>query len=328
MKNILKILTSVLSLILILSVVSTLGTFSVFSAEVEWQYVDYVEILGYRPAYSGENAKDNAAEIYLNNTSHVDLEVQWYTADKSGNAANEKYDAFVHGETYVMEVGIYTQKGYHFSTSLRLMIAEGFQVVFANSTSVVLSKTCVCTTLPKTIKEIHVTGFAAPIGGESTAEYAAKIKLTESKQASVTAVWTLAGTDEVPTTFYKGKAYTLTITISPNSGYTYDPNVAVYNCDNGMKLTSATMSAIVFKGTYECTAGATEPVKPQILLGDCNGDNKITVQDATAIQKHVAKLLTLNETSFTAADVTGDGALSVKDATMIQKYVAKLITSF
>lgn len=57
-------------------------------------------------------------------------------------------------------------------------------------------------------------------------------------------------------------------------------------------------------------------------LGDVNKDNKINVRDATEIQKHVAKVISLDNEAQMVADYNGDGRISVKDATEIQKKIA------
>lgn len=58
------------------------------------------------------------------------------------------------------------------------------------------------------------------------------------------------------------------------------------------------------------------------LRGDADGDGKITILDATAIQR---KLANLSNASFNekAADVDGSG-LDITDATMIQRYLVNL----
>ncbi|MBQ2825152.1 MAG: leucine-rich repeat protein [Clostridia bacterium] len=56
--------------------------------------------------------------------------------------------------------------------------------------------------------------------------------------------------------------------------------------------------------------------------GDVNGDGKISVQDATAIQKHLANLIDLEQIQKDAADVAGTPSLTIGDATAIQKYLA------
>lgn len=57
-------------------------------------------------------------------------------------------------------------------------------------------------------------------------------------------------------------------------------------------------------------------------LGDVNKDGKINIRDATEIQKHVAKIVSLDDEAKGVADYDGDGRISVKDATEIQKMLA------
>ena len=59
--------------------------------------------------------------------------------------------------------------------------------------------------------------------------------------------------------------------------------------------------------------------------GDVNLDGKVTVADATAIQKYLASMEVLNSLQKKAAEVNGDGNVSISDATSIQKFVAGLI---
>lgn len=63
------------------------------------------------------------------------------------------------------------------------------------------------------------------------------------------------------------------------------------------------------------------------LLGDVNLDGKVSVIDATAIQKYIVNLDTFNSTQKTVADVNGDGIVNVADATEIQKYIVGLPSS-
>ncbi len=60
------------------------------------------------------------------------------------------------------------------------------------------------------------------------------------------------------------------------------------------------------------------------LMGDADSNGKVNVKDATIIQKHAAKLLTLIGDATFCADVNFDGKINVKDATAIQKYLAKI----
>ncbi len=67
---------------------------------------------------------------------------------------------------------------------------------------------------------------------------------------------------------------------------------------------------------------------PTGILGDADCDTKVNVKDATAIQKHVAGLITLTETGAVLADVDANGNVNVKDATAIQKHIAGMDTGF
>lgn len=60
-------------------------------------------------------------------------------------------------------------------------------------------------------------------------------------------------------------------------------------------------------------------------LGDANGDGKLSVADATHIQKYLASMVELTDVQKRAAEVTGEGKLNVSDATKIQKYIAGIV---
>lgn len=58
------------------------------------------------------------------------------------------------------------------------------------------------------------------------------------------------------------------------------------------------------------------------ILGDANLDGKLNVRDATAVQKHMAKLQLLEGKALELADFNSDGKINIKDATAIQKHIA------
>lgn len=58
---------------------------------------------------------------------------------------------------------------------------------------------------------------------------------------------------------------------------------------------------------------------------DVNGDGAFDINDATAIQMHLAELEMLSEEQLAAADVNGDEKVDVNDATYIQMLLAELI---
>lgn len=69
------------------------------------------------------------------------------------------------------------------------------------------------------------------------------------------------------------------------------------------------------------SAGTTDSYKTY-FIGDADLDGRITIKDATKIQKHIAKLLALDEIPLALADANNDTKVSVKDATQIQKFIA------
>ncbi len=77
----------------------------------------------------------------------------------------------------------------------------------------------------------------------------------------------------------------------------------------------------------EANPTGTTPTAPEaeFELGDVNMDKKLNIRDATAIQKHLAKIATLSEDAIALADFTQDGKVNIKDATTIQKKIAGII---
>lgn len=58
-------------------------------------------------------------------------------------------------------------------------------------------------------------------------------------------------------------------------------------------------------------------------IADVNGDGRINIMDATAIQMHLANKTLLSDAGYSVADANGDGKVDVNDVTTIQKYIAK-----
>ena len=84
---------------------------------------------------------------------------------------------------------------------------------------------------------------------------------------------------------------------------------------------SVSTSATVTSTQSTSSTGSTENYKTY-LIGDVDLDGRITIKDATKIQKHIAKLLELSDVSLKLADANNDLKVSVKDATQIQKFIA------
>ena len=94
------------------------------------------------------------------------------------------------------------------------------------------------------------------------------------------------------------------------------------------KIISALLASVMVTGAFSMmpvTASAEDKGSSpeQQLWGDVDGDGKVTVNDATAIQKYLAKFDMPDTFRLYLADVTGDGNVTIDDATAIQKYVAR-----
>ncbi len=71
-----------------------------------------------------------------------------------------------------------------------------------------------------------------------------------------------------------------------------------------------------------------QEVVPAYMLGDVSGDGKITVVDATLVQRAVADIIVLTNKERLVSDVNRDGKITVVDATIIQRFVAEIIKEF
>ena len=60
----------------------------------------------------------------------------------------------------------------------------------------------------------------------------------------------------------------------------------------------------------------------QISLGDVDLDGKVTIQDATLMQRYCAEYVTLDNIQFSFSDADSNGDININDATTIQKIVA------
>lgn len=69
----------------------------------------------------------------------------------------------------------------------------------------------------------------------------------------------------------------------------------------------------------------TDGDNPEYLFADVDLNGKVNILDATAIQKYLAKLITLSDKSVLIADTNGDGKVNILDATLIQKILAKIV---
>ena len=60
------------------------------------------------------------------------------------------------------------------------------------------------------------------------------------------------------------------------------------------------------------------------VTGDADGDGKVTISDATMIQKYIANYKLPADFQIKACDVNGDKSININDVTEIQRFLANL----
>ncbi len=105
------------------------------------------------------------------------------------------------------------------------------------------------------------------------------------------------------------------------------------------KVTFTLKPKALTEGTYNVYISTTDKAlkkvasfkygeKPDVVLGDVDGDGKIKTTDALLVLQHVSETITLEGNEFVAADVDKDGVIKTTDALLILQYVAENISSF
>ena len=166
--------------------------------------------------------------------------------------------------------------------------------------------------------------------------------------ASVTADITLnvkdiTGTDAVGNIQLNGgtilKAYDVTLikngeAVQPDHVVTVkipcaDKKAKVYRVEADGSLTD--MHAVYTDGYLVFTTDhfsiyivATDAEKPELLLGDVDGDGTVTIIDATFIQRKLASIPIPFEFNDTIADTDEDSSITIIDATYIQRWLENL----
>ena len=74
---------------------------------------------------------------------------------------------------------------------------------------------------------------------------------------------------------------------------------------------------------YAITYGIDYLLLDGVKLGDVTGDGRVMIDDATAIQRHLASLEILEGVYLKAADTNQDGTVTISDATTLQMFIAE-----
>lgn len=250
---------------------------------------------------------DVAGDTYINNTN-----VQQFTANGGPNQ-----------EWMIKQTG----DGYYYIVSrtngLALDVTNGEDRDGANvAVHTQNQATAQKWKLRRVLKDSMVTVVASTQSGSATVNSTVTVTvdgkvLTEGKDYNIT-------------TSYNSTTRAFTVNIEGTGDY----------CDKVTKKVTATVieptqpltsppTGLPTTPTEQPTTSSepTTPTEPQtIILGDVDGDEEVTIIDATAIQRHLASLPTAAYIEK-AADADGDGSVTILDATAIQRHLAQLPTN-
>lgn len=104
--------------------------------------------------------------------------------------------------------------------------------------------------------------------------------------------------------------------------YTVDSKATTYTQDfTGMY--NYCVDWLTSRAAWMSSEMADDYTPSEKLLGDVNKDGKLTITDATEIQKYAVGSVYFIPSKVSRGDVNGDGAINVLDATEIQKIIVK-----
>lgn len=116
---------------------------------------------------------------------------------------------------------------------------------------------------------------------------------------------------------YQNDAFKLfTVTFS----YTGEPQYPSVEVKNLAGTFMKSVAEVVFKNEA--------PVQGEVILGDVNGDGKITATDARLVLRHSARIELIPSAKADLADVNKDGKITATDARLILRVASQLDKGF
>lgn len=91
-------------------------------------------------------------------------------------------------------------------------------------------------------------------------------------------------------------------------------------------LQAAIDGLVIYVATSTEEPSTAEPTTAPIeymeyVMGDADGNGRVSILDATCIQKHIVELIKLTGKDLAAADINGDGLISILDVTLMQNWI-------
>lgn len=271
--------------------------------------------------------------------------VKWYDITDGGYVLMGEDDTFVEGHSYRVNVMVEAEGNYTFLMVDRYNEAWGYingvkAIAAAADEDSWLQLGYVFAPVvkdpSKIISEFDVYDVEEPVAG----------KLPDTDAFSITPGCEVVSVEWYDFTdgthvalpenspFVAGRIYRVVVTVEAGAGFTFlvvdGYNEAEGYIDRVKAMSYGSHDDFQLEIALEFAPCETGADTPQIagLLGDADCDSKVNIKDATAIQKHVAGLITLTETGVVLADVDANTSVNIKDATAIQKHIAGMDTGF
>lgn len=304
--------------------------------------ISEVDVVNVDKPYAGE--KPDLEAFCITQGCNV-TSVKWYDVTDGGYTLLGEDDTFVAGRIYRVNVMVETQGGYTFLMVDRYNEAWGYingikAIAGAADEDFWLQLGYVFAPVEKDpsriISEFDVYDIEEPVAGElpDTDAYS----ITPGCEVVAVEWYDFTNGTHVPvaenTPFVEGRIYRVVVTVEAGAGYTFlmidGYNEAEGYIDRTKAMSYGSHDDFQLNVALEFAPCEADPNKPSVkgLLGDADCDTKVNIKDATAIQKHIAGLITLSETGFVLADVDASGNVNIKDATAIQKYIAGIDTGY
>ncbi len=271
--------------------------------------------------------------------------VKWYDVTDGGYVLMGEDDTFVEGHSYRVNVMVETEGNYTFLMVDGFNEASGYingikSIAATSDDDTWLQLGYVFAPVEKDpsriISEFEIYDIEAPVAGNlpDTDAFSTTpgCEVAEVKWYDFTEGTHVALPENSP--FVEGRIYRVVVAVEAGAGYTFlmvdGYNEAVGYIDRKAAMSYGSHDEFLLEIALEFAPCEADPNKPSVIgiLGDANEDAAVNIKDATAIQKHVAGLITLSETGVKLADVDSNTTVNIKDATAIQKHIAGMDTGF
>ena len=183
------------------------------------------------------------------------------------------------------------------------------------------------------IHEINITGFRAPVAGE-TPEYSYFLTCDESLGYFIVYQYWYDNTlgqdmSNEQTPFHAGHQYSAGCLVCADEGYYIaDDCVFMFNGSSELADPEHCVPHQYFEGDWYVQSAAVDCVESGDRPGDIDGNGAVEIADALLALRYAMGVLELTQEQIAAGDVNGNGVCSLTDAILIARFASGAITQF